>query len=119
MNLSVQPNRILIVPRDEETKRLVFLSAYASKAAYGTIPVDESPYLEKNSLQIMTEQTFKPTFDGSIKQLALRIVATSDSSHDRTIFVAVRGSAPMVDWLINFNGDEVDTPFLVCDSEYI
>lgn len=36
-----------------------------------------------------------------------------ETTHKRTLFVAIRGTAPVVDWLINFNGDDVDADFLV------
>lgn len=91
---------------------LIFLSAYASKFAYGTVPKAESPYLEQNSLELISKHTFEPSFDGSVKQLELRVLSSS-MADEKTIFVAVRGSAPMADWLINFNGEDVEAPFLV------
>ena len=97
---------------DDYTRSLLFLSAYASKSAYGTTPAAELPFLQRHSLDIISTQSFKPSFDGSIKQLELRVLSSS-VANEKTVFVAVRGTAPMVDWLINFNGEDVDTMFLV------
>ncbi|KAF2033544.1 alpha/beta-hydrolase [Setomelanomma holmii] len=90
---------------------MIFLSAYALKSAYGTDILSQAPYLQQHSLSLNLTQTLKPTFDGTVKQLELRILSSATNEDEKTVFAAIRGSAPMVDWLINFNGEDVDAPF--------
>jgi len=66
----------------------------------------------------VSEKTFEPSFDGSIKQVAVRLLAPqgggeSDELQEKTLIVAIRGTASFADWMVNLNGDPVDTLFLV------
>jgi len=77
--------------------------------------MDDPEFLRKHFLESLFSQTFEPSFDGSTKRLQLRLLSSSVAS-ERIMLVAIRGTAAMVEWLVNFNGEDEDTPFLVGSS---
>jgi hypothetical protein len=64
---------------------------------------------------------FQPSFDGSVKQVAVRLLVPSIQDKDTdsrksTLIVAIKGTVSFADWMVNFNGDPVEAQFLVCSS---
>jgi hypothetical protein len=99
-------------------KTIIMLAANASEAAYGRNALPEPEFLNKAGLKTVREEAYPPSFDGSIKQLALRAFVPTQPLHDVTepqiLIIAVKGSASFIDWITNFNGDPVESRFVVC-----
>ncbi len=109
--------RILTCDSDTETKSYIMLAATASEAAYGRHPTNKSSLQDQTGLISLSEETFGASYDGSIKQLAVGVYSPSQPlegvTAPKTLVVAIRGSVSFVDWITNFNGDPVESQFVV------
>lgn len=114
---------LLICPctSPDETRRDILLAAHASEFAYGRKIPQERQILDEARLRLVNEEDFPASFDGSTKQLAVRVFAPLESGSNasveaNTVIISVRGSASLVDWITNFNGDAIETEFVVIMS---
>ncbi|KAF0634750.1 hypothetical protein FPSE5266_20417 [Fusarium pseudograminearum] len=102
---------------DAETKSYIMLAAAASEAAYGRHPTDQSSLQEQTGLTPLSEELFGNSYDGSIKQLAVSVYSPAQplegETHPKTLAIAIRGSVSFVDWITNFNGDPIESQFVV------
>jgi hypothetical protein len=93
------------------------LAAAASEAAFGRHPTDQSSLQEQTGLIPRSEELFGASYDGSIKQLAVGVYSSSQplegETRPKTLVIAIRGSVSFVDWITNFNGDPVESQFVV------
>jgi hypothetical protein len=97
------------------------LAAAASEAAYGRHPANKSTLQKQTGLIPVAEELFDASYDGSIKQLAIGVYSPSQplegETYPKTLVVAIRGSVSFVDWITNFNGDPVDSQFVVGNTD--
>jgi Lipase (class 3) len=98
----------------EDELEIVLLAAASSKAAYG--PSSFNLQLIKDPLPTLdsVEEVTSAARDGSIKAC---IIASNTSSTNYTIIVAFRGTASLVDWLVNLDGDEEDATSFVNNTQ--
>jgi hypothetical protein len=93
------------------------LAVAASEAAYGRHPTDQSSLQEQTGLIPLSEEFFGASYDGSIKQLAVSVYSSSQplegETCPKTLVISIRGSVSSVDWITNFNGDPVESQFVV------
>jgi hypothetical protein len=90
----------------------MLLAAASSRAAYATDTADPPP----TSLHILdsVEQSTSASRDGSIKACILVSRETSTSVY---LVVAFRGTASLVDWLVNLDGDLEDATAFLSPSQ--
>jgi len=93
------------------------LAAAASEAAYRRHPIDQTSLQGQTGLIPLSEELFGASYDGSIKQLAVGVYSPSQplerETRPKTLVIAIRGSVSFVDWITNFNGDPLDSQFVV------
>jgi hypothetical protein len=100
----------------DEMKALIMMAANASETAYERKPPQETDFLTKAGLKLEKEESFPASADGTLKQLSVLAflpVASPNTAGPKDLVIAIRGSASLVDWLTDFNGDPVASPFVV------
>ena len=96
--------------------KLIKLAALASSTIYHK-PNDYAKMKdETNKANIFNSTRYIPASNsGNIKAVSLSHVVMDSTYKQSTLFIAIHGSASLMDWLVNANGDvvDVDETFLV------
>lgn len=84
---------------------MIKLAALASRTVYHKLVLPEIGEESVETNVFSSTKYFSASSDGNIKAASLSHLMTDDCS---TLFIAIRGSASLMDWLVNADGDPVE-----------